>query len=154
MIWVEFAVSAIVIVVVGVRLARYGDILGEKTGLGEAFVGSLFIAVTTSLPEVVVSLAAVRMGAIDLGVGIVLGSNLFNLLILGLDDAFYRQGSLLVDAGPAHAVALLAVVAMNGIFLIGLTRRVITKRFVIAWDTAAIGVTYALASALIYRMRG
>ncbi len=70
-----------------------------QTGLGEAFVGSLFIAITTSLPEIVVSLAAVRIGAVDLGIGNVLGSNLFNLLILGLDDVFYRQGPLMAACG-------------------------------------------------------
>jgi Ca2+/Na+ antiporter len=41
-------------------------------------VGNLFLAISTSLPEVVVSLAAVRLGALDLAVGNVLGSNLFN----------------------------------------------------------------------------
>ena len=73
-------------------LPRLGAELARQTGLGEAFVGSLFIAITTSLPEIVVSLTAVRIGALDLGIGNVLGSNLFNLLILGLDDVFYRKG--------------------------------------------------------------
>jgi cation:H+ antiporter len=51
----------------------------------------------------VVSLAAVRIGALDLGIGNVLGSNLFNLLILGLDDVFYRPGPLMADG--AHVTA-------------------------------------------------
>ena len=69
-----------------------GADLARQTGLGEAFVGTLFIAISTSLPEIVVSLAAVRIGALDLGIGNVLGSNLFNLLILGLDDVFAGRG--------------------------------------------------------------
>ena len=96
-------------------------------------------AITTSLPEIVVSLAAVRIGAVDLGIGHVLGSNLFNLLILGLDDVFYRQGPLLADAGASHRVAVVATSMMYGLFLIGLTYKVMTKRFVVAWDTGAIG---------------
>ena len=97
-----------------------------------------------------VSLAAVRIGAIDLGVGNVLGSNLFNLLILGLDDVWYREGPLLTAVEPSHGVALLAIVVMKGLFLIGLTYRVLTKRFAVAWDTAAIAAVYAIAVALGY----
>lgn len=120
-------------------LPRLGAELARQTGLGQAFVGSLFVAITTSLPEIVVSLAAVRIGALDLGIGNVLGSNLFNLLILGLDDAFYRQGCLLADAGASHSVAVVAIAMRNGLFLIGLTYKVMTKGFALAWDTGAIG---------------
>jgi cation:H+ antiporter len=122
--------------------------------LGEAFVGSLFIAITTSLPEIVVSLAAVRLGAIDLGIGNVLGSNLFNLLILGLDDVFYTEGPLLAAVDASHGVAVIAVVMMNALFLVGLTYRVITKRFVVSWDTSAMAAVYAAAVALAYALRG
>jgi cation:H+ antiporter len=106
------------------------------------------------LPEIVVSVAAVRIGAIDLGIGNVLGSNLFNLLILGLDVMFYRQGPFLTAADASHGIAVLAVVAMYALFLIGLTYRVMTKRFVIAWDTGAIAAVYVTAVGLAYLLRG
>jgi cation:H+ antiporter len=142
-------------VVVGAALwlPRLGAEVARQTGLGQAFVGSLFIAVTTSLPEIVVSLAAVRIGAIDLGIANVLGSNLFNLLILGLDDVFYTAGPLLATAASSHSVSIAAIVMMNALFLIGLTYRVMTKRFVVTWDTGAIAGIYALAVALSYRLR-
>lgn len=134
-------------------LPQLGAELATQTGLGDAFVGSLFVAITTSLPEIVVSLAAVRIGAIDLGVGNVLGSNLFNLLILGLDDVFYRPGPLLAAADPSHGVAILAVVTMYALFLIGLTYRVMTKRFAVAWDTGAMAVVYVAAIGLTYALK-
>jgi cation:H+ antiporter len=147
---IQYSVAAVVVVVAALWLPRLGAELAHQTGLGEAFVGSLFIAITTSLPEIVVSLSAVRIGAIDLGVGNVLGSNLFNLLILGLDDVWYREGPLLAGVGPSHNVAVLAILAMKGLFLIGLTYRVMTKRFAVAWDTAAIGAVYVIAVGLGY----
>jgi cation:H+ antiporter len=150
----HYAVAAMLVVGAALWLPRLGAELARQTGLGEAFVGSLFIAITTSLPEIVVSLAAVRIGAIDLGIGNVLGSNLFNLLILGLDDVFYRQGPLLTAADPSHGITVLAVVAMNALFLIGLTYRVMTKRFAVAWDTGAIAAVYLTAIALAYLLRG
>jgi cation:H+ antiporter len=151
---VRYAGAAVLVVGAALWLPRLGSELARETGLGEAFVGSLFIAVTTSLPEIVVSLTAVRIGAIDLGVGNVLGSNLFNLLILGLDDVFYRSGPLLAAADASHGIAILAVVLMNALFLIGLTYRVLTKRFAISWDTGAMAVVYATAVGLSYLLRG
>ena len=144
--------AAVLVVGAALWLPRLGAALARQTGLGEDFVGSFFIAITTSLPEIVVSLAAVRIGAIDLGIGNVLGSNLFNLLILGLDDVFYRQGPLLVAADASHGVTILAVVTMNALFLIGLTYRVLTKRFAVAWDTGAIAAVYVAAVVMAYRL--
>jgi cation:H+ antiporter len=151
---IHYAAAAVAVVGAALWLPRLGAELARQTGLSEAFVGSLFVAITTSLPEIVVSLAAVRIGAVDLGIANVLGSNLFNLLILGLDDVFYRQGPLLAHAGASHDVAVVAIVMMNGLFLIGLTYKVMTKRFVVTWDTGAIAAVYAMAVALTYVMGG
>jgi cation:H+ antiporter len=147
---VRYAVAAVAVIAAALWLPHLGAELARETGLGEAFVGSLLIAITTSLPEIVVSLTAVRIGAIDLGIANVLGSNLFNLLILGLDDVFYREGPLLSGVDASHGVAILAVVTMNGLFLTGLTYRVITKRFAVTWDTGAIAGVYVAAVTLAY----
>lgn len=150
----HYAAAAVAVVVAALWLPRLGAALAAQTGLGEAFVGSLFIAITTSLPEIVVSLAAVRLGAVDLGVGNVLGSNLFNMCILGLDDVFYRQGPLMADAAVTHSVSVVAIVMMYGLFLISLTYRALTKRFVVTWDTGAIAAVYVAAVLLSYRLLG
>ena len=150
----HYTLAAVAVIGAALWLPRLGAALAEQTGLGEAFVGSLLIAVTTSLPEVVVSLTAVRIGAVDLGIGNVLGSNLFNLLILGLDDLFYSAGPLMADARPSHTVTVLAVMMMNGLFLVGLSQKALTKRFVVTWDTAAIAGVYATAVVLTYLLRG
>jgi len=147
---IQYGLAAMVVIAAALWLPQLGAELARQTGLGEAFVGSLFIAITTSLPEIVVSLTAVRIGALDLGIGNVLGSNLFNLLILGLDDVFYRQGPLMADAGASHGVSIVAVVMMNALFLIGLTYKVMTKRFVVTWDTGTIAAVYVVAVALSY----
>jgi cation:H+ antiporter len=151
---VRYAAAAVFVVGAALWLPQLGAELARETGLGEAFVGSLFVAITTSLPEIVVSLAAVRIGALDLGVGNVLGSNLFNMFILGLDDVFYRQGALLSQADGSHGVPIVAVMIMYGLFLVGLTYRVLSKRFVVTWDTGAIAAVYVAAIALVYSLRG
>ena len=150
----RYAGAAVLVVAASLWLPPLGAELARQTGLGDAFVGSLFIAITTSLPEIAVMLAAVRIGAPDLAIGNLLGSNLFNLLILGLDDVFYLQGPLLTGADASHGVAILAVVTMNALFLIGLTYRVMTKRFVVTWDTGAIAAVYVTAVGLAYLLSG
>jgi cation:H+ antiporter len=150
----HYSVAAIAVVAAALWLPRLAAELARQTGLQEAFVGSLFVALTTSLPEIVVSVSAVRLGALDLGIANVLGSNLFNMLILGLDDVFYRQGPLMADAAASHSVLVVAVVMMNALFLIGLTYKAMTKRFVVNWDTGAIAVVYLLAVTVAYRMTG
>ena len=146
--------AAVFVVGAALWLPQIGAELARQTGLGDAFVGGLFIAITTSLPEIAVSIAAVRIGALDLAIGNVLGSNLFNLLVLGLDDVFYRQGPLLSEVDASHSVAILAIVTMNALFLIGLTYRVMTKRFAVTWDTGAIAVVYVAAIGLTYLLGG
>lgn len=151
---VHYAATAVIVIAAALWLPQLGSELARRTGLGEAFVGSLFVAVTTSLPEIVVSLAAVRLGAVDLGIGNVLGSNLFNVMLLGLDDIFYRGGPLLADTAASHHVTVVAIVMMNALFLIGLTYKVMKKRFVVTWDTGAIAAVYVLAVGLAYLLRG
>jgi cation:H+ antiporter len=142
--------AAVLVVGAALMLPRLAADIADQTGLGDAFVGSLMVAITTSLPEIVVSLAAVRIGAVELGLANVLGSNLFNMLILGLDDVFYTKGPLLADAAPIHTLSVLAVVIMNATFLIGLTYQVAAKRFAVAWDTAAIAAVYLAVTLLQY----
>lgn len=151
---VQYGLAAAAVIAAAIWLPRLAAEIARETGLGEAFVGSLFVAITTSLPEIVVSITAVRIGALDLGIGNVLGSNLFNLLILGLDDVFYRRGPLLAAAGASHSVLVTAIVIMNGLFLAGLTYKIVAKRFVVAWDTGAMAAVYVSAVALSYLLTG
>ena len=86
---VQFLLSAAVIVVAGAALTRYADAIAHLTGIGRLLAGSLFLAVATSLPELTVDISAVRIGTTDIAVGDLLGSSLFNFLILAVLDCLY-----------------------------------------------------------------
>ena len=93
---IQFLVSAAVIVVAGGALTQFGDIISNRTKLGGLLVGSILIAGATSLPELAIDISAVRMGSIDLAVGDLVGSSIFNLLILAVMDlTTYSQGRML-----------------------------------------------------------
>jgi len=150
--YLNYAWNAGLVIAAATYLPHLGDQIAEVTGLGRSFVGSVFIALTTTLPELVVSIAALRIDAADLVFGNLFGSNLFNLVILALDDLLYFKGPLLADVAPANVVTANAAMAMTAIAVIGLTYRVSKKRFLFAWDSIAIAAVYALAVAVLYRM--
>jgi cation:H+ antiporter len=118
----QFLGSAAIIVVAGTMLARYADAIAELTGFGRLLVGSVLLAGATSLPELTVDISAVRQGMVDLAVGDLMGSSLFNLLILALVDLAHRErGRLFSRAASAHALSAtvsIALTAMAGISIL------------------------------------
>jgi len=119
----RFGLSAIVIIGAGTWLAFVGKELAEITGWGQSFVGTLLVAFTTSLPEIVVSFSALRIGAVDLCVANMIGSNLFNIMIIGIDDLFYTEGPILAAVSETHVFTALTVIVMTGILIAGLISR-------------------------------
>lgn len=144
-----FAAAAIVILLTGPHLAETADRLADLSGLGKTFVGTTFVALTTSLPELVASLAALRLGSIDLAIGNVFGSNAFNLLLL-LPLDFLHSGALLASVTPAHAVSAIATMVATSVVLMGQLYHAEKRRplvepdawLVIALILAALGLVY------------
>lgn len=148
---VQFTAAAAVLVAAAGLLPGLAARLSVLTGLEQSFVGSMFVAISTSLPEVVVSMAAARIGAVDMAAANLFGSNLFNVAVLGIDDALYLRGPLLAAIQPAHLITLSGAIVMTGIAIIGLTVRARRKRFRLSWDSVAILVVYATSLALLAR---
>ncbi|WP_296898017.1 sodium:calcium antiporter [Thiohalocapsa sp.] len=115
--WVatRYGVAASVVVAAGVALPYVSEDLALVMSWNQSFTGTLFTALSTSLPELVVTLAALRIGAVDMAAGNVLGSNMFNILVLAVDDLVYTQGSFYADIAPGHLVSAFTAVAMTGI---------------------------------------
>ena len=146
-----FAISAAFIIGAGTWLAIIGNEIAGITGWGESFVGSLFLAFTTSLPEITVSFAAMRMGAVDLAVANMIGSNLFNMTIISIDDLFYLKGPVLAAVSENHLITALAVMLMTTIFIAGLHFR--PKRFFrLSWWNCALVVLFLLSAYFSFTM--
>jgi len=146
--YLGFTISAAFVIGAGIWLAFIGDQIAESTGWGESFVGSLFIAFTTSLPEVSVSLAALRLGAVDMAIGNVIGSNLFNMTIIGIEDLFYWQGPILDNVSKSQVYTGLIVLVMTGVVITGLVFRLQHKTPRVSWYVPILVMLF-LASAYI-----
>ena len=148
----QFVFFALITVGAALFLPYLADQIAEMTHLGKSFVGTLFLATSTSLPEIAVSIAAVRMGSLDLAVGNLFGSSIFNIVILSIDDIFYTKGRLLKDASDANMISIFAVIIMSAIAIVGLTYRSGTKRYKLAWDSALIFLVYIVNLIVLYRL--
>jgi cation:H+ antiporter len=147
----RYAGAAAVVIGAGTWLPFIGQDLMEITGWKATFVGTLLIAAATSVPELVVTVSALRMGAVDLAIGNLLGSNLFDILILAIDDLAYVDGPLLEAVSPAHAVTAFAGAVMSGIFIVAMLYKPETRlRGTIGWASLALLVVYLFSSYAIY----
>ena len=119
----RFLLLVVLLTAAGFVIARTGEMLAVRTGLGETLVGALLTAVSTSLPELVTTIAAVRRGALTLAVGGIIGGNSYDVLFLSLSDAAYRDGSIYHAMGREEQLIIALSILMAAIVLMGLVRR-------------------------------
>jgi len=149
--YATFTVCALVVVGLGIWLSFIGDRLSAETGLSRSFVGNLFLAVSTSLPEVASSLAAVRLGAIDLAISNALGSNLFNIMLLAVFDLADRQENLWASVSSTNAFAAVIAIMMTGVAIVSLIYRASPRTpYRLNWDGIALIGMYIGAMLALY----
>jgi len=145
-----FTFYAALIVGASCYLPELAEQIGTATGWGQSFIGSSFIAITTSLPEVAVSMSAARRGSFDLAVGNLLGSNLFNVVILAVTDFCYAKAPLLRTISELNALPAVASIIATAIVVIGLMYRSEKKVLLLAGDAIGIFLVYFLANILLF----
>jgi len=137
--YLRFALAAAAVIAAGIWLSFVGDEIGEVTGWGASFVGSLFLAITTSAPELVVAIAALRLGAIDMTVADLLGANMLDITFIFPVDLFYIEGPVLSLVSSSHLITAAVAVAMNLLVIVGLKLRQRRKTFIfISWYALAL----------------
>lgn len=116
----RFAGAAICVVAAGSALPFLAMRIVALSGLSATFVGTLLVALVTSLPEIVVAVGAVRLGEHRMAQAGLLGSNLFDVPILAIDDLFLPGRSLFGAGAGSHVLTLLTAIAMSGVVAITL----------------------------------
>lgn len=147
----RYLAAAAIVVGAGTWLPFIGIEIAEVMGWRTTFVGTLFIAGATSLPELVVTISALRLGALDMAIANLLGSNLFDMLILAVDDLLYARGPLLSVVSQTHAVTAFAAVIMSGILVVALLYRPATRfHGTVGWVSISLLMVYLLSTYVIY----
>ncbi|TDO95061.1 cation:H+ antiporter [Halanaerobium saccharolyticum] len=153
--WLEFILMAIFIIISGTYLSKYGDIIADKSGLGQAFIGGILIAMATSLPELVTSVSSVIVGAPDIAVGNAFGSNTFNLVILAFADLLQGKGPLLLRVNYSHLLSGLVGILLSALVVFSLIlshfMNFNLSIFGVGIDSIILLFTYIVTVRMIYR---
>lgn len=149
---IGFALSALVILFAARFLASSAAAIAQQLGLSSGFVGMVLLAVTTSLPEVTVSISAVRSGSYDLAVGNLLGSNCFNMAILFVLDLVDGPGPLLARVGPGLIIGAMFAILLSVQALMGVLNKSEKRVWFLEPDAVFLVLTYAAGLFLVYRV--
>jgi cation:H+ antiporter len=123
----KFGLAALVILISAPVLVYAADGIGREADLGESFVGASFLAFSTSLPELATAVAAVRIGAFDLAVGSLLGSNAFNMAIIFIVDLVYTEGPVLANVHEIEAFVGVSAILLMALVLAGIVHGARTR---------------------------
>ncbi|HNZ67463.1 MAG TPA: hypothetical protein PKM32_08835, partial [Planctomycetota bacterium] len=149
-------VVILIILVAGLWMSTLAPKIAEAYNLGQSFVGSCFVAIVTSLPEVVTSIIAVRLGFPNMAFGIIFGSNIFNVAIVSICDVFYQGGELgnnLIANIPAseYYIAIFFLLAMTLVVILTLTFcKFEGRKYFIGIESIFLAILYVLAMYCMY----
>jgi cation:H+ antiporter len=147
---IGFLVSAGILVAVVPQLVTSATAIAEISGLGTSFVGTALLSLVTSLPELLAAFAAVRIGAVELAVGNLFGSTVFNMLGLGVADFFFTEGRLLGAIDPTFELVGMLGLVLTTLAVIGNLARVERRLFFIEIDALVIIVSYFAGMYLLF----
>jgi len=150
---IGFGLAAAALVVVTPLMVESANEIAVLTGLGTTFIGTTLVALVTSLPELVTTLAAVKIGATDMAIGNLFGSNMFNMFAIGLTDMFFTQGRFLAAIDPSFLLVAMLGLLMTGIGVVGNLAKLEKKLWVIELDALALMILYFGGMYLLY-LRG
>jgi cation:H+ antiporter len=147
---VTFIVSAIVVAIAGFMVAKTGITIADKTGLSESLVGVLLTAIATSFPELIVSISAVRRGALTLSVGNIIGGNSFDVLFIAFADIAYGKGSILHAITQNQVFIMGLTMLMTSTLIMGLLHREREGFGKIGWESLLIIILYFAGNAVLF----
>lgn len=147
---VGFLIAAAIIFFAAPYLASVADQLAEKTGWGDTFLGVTFVALVTSLPEAVTTLAAIRLGRVNMAVANIFGSNAFNLTIIAVLDVA-TPNALLASVSQVHLITVTAVILVTAVALLGILYRAEKRYWLIEPDAVLVILLLIGTLVLIYQ---
>ena len=146
----RFGLATLGVLVAAPAFAWSAKRIAELTGLGTTFIGTWLVGLATSLPEVVTSVAAVRLGAVDLAIGNLFGSNAFNMVVFLAMDIAHPGGSIFAVLDPTHAITALLAVVLMALGLAAIVLRSEGRRSLLEPGSALMLVVYLSGLWLLY----
>ncbi|MDT7043748.1 hypothetical protein [Candidatus Nitronereus thalassa] len=121
--WALLLFVCLIVGIAGWLIAKSGIAIATHTGLSETIIGVVLVSISTSFPELVTALAAVRHGALTLAVGGILGGNAFDTLLVAWSDLVYQSGTIYEAISHQQVFLMALTILMTVILIMGLVRR-------------------------------
>ncbi len=150
-VWLKFFVSAALIIWAGTRLTKNADLIADKTGLGMVWAGALLLPLATSLPEVVTSARSSLIGAPDLALGNIFGSNIFNVAIIAFIDLISPGAPVLRQVKVGHILTAGMAIAMTSFITLNIMLPTTVSFLGVGVESWMIFAFYILGSRLLMR---
>ena len=157
---IAFVITAVVVVFASLWLLRICDTMairpmslgGRTFALGHSFVGSFLLALATSLPELFVSLGALKLGRVNMSVANIFGSNIMNMSFIPIMHLVSRNAGFYSAISPASLVMLFAAIIMSTLFIAGLLAQSKRSFLFLGWEAVTILAVYLSTAFLVFRM--
>ena len=148
-----FLGSAVAVIFLGVQLAKYGDALASLTGWGRLFVGSILVALATSLPELSNNITAVRIDNPQLALGNVVGANMVNMFTMAMVALLFGGRRFLQRVAPEQGYLIVLAALLTGLAVLFAAIRIEANIWQIGISSIVLLVVYVIGMRIVYQRR-
>ena len=118
--------------------------IAEALGLSQLVIGVVIVAIGTSLPELITSVIAIRKKQMDIGIGNIVGSNIYNILLIGgISASLVGTLDTGIPVSPDIYPHLLIMILISAVLFVGARKSHVIPRFV------GVGLVIAFAAYLV-----
>ena len=150
---IVFLASAVAVIFLGVQLAKYGDALATLTGWGRLFVGSILVALATSLPELSNNITAVRIDNPQLALGNVVGANMVNMFTMAMVALVFGGKRFLQRVAPEQGYLIVLAAVLTGLAVIFAGVKMGINVWQIGVSSIILLIVYMIGMWFVYRRR-
>lgn len=127
----KFFLVGLFMVIVSILLTLVVNLIaGKNPNVASSFIGAILLGITTSMPEVITFIALVKMKSFDLALSDIIGSNLFNLLILAIGDIFLKNKEIYYFVDKESMFLLIFGLILTILSFYQNNRKVVKNKFV------------------------
>ena len=148
-----FLGSAVAVIFLGVQLAKYGDALATLTGWGRLFVGSILVALATSLPELSNNITAVQLDNPQLALGNVVGANMINMFTMAMVALVFGGRRFLRRVAPEQGYLIVLAAALTGLAVLFAGLKIGINVWQIGLSSVILLVVYVIGMRIVYARR-
>ena len=150
---IVFLASAVGVILLGVQLAKYGDALATLTGWGRLFVGSILVALATSLPELSNNITAVQIDNPQLALGNVVGANMVNMFTLAMVALLFGGKRFLQRVAPEQGYLIVLAAILTGLAVIFAGVKIGVNVWQIGISSVILLIVYLAGMWIVYKRR-